>query len=73
MLSFDEMIDEANKRKIEQAKEYVNNGRMCLQCGQYPGEPTSDLNPYHCVDCNLDTQDMLNELQGMGGFTHIKI
>lgn len=61
-LSFEQLLAEAQKRQLQQAKEYMANNRLCLNCGQHPGDPTSDLNKYHCAACNKETQDLIDSL-----------
>lgn len=65
-MSFEEMVNETQKRFEKAKKEFEKNGGICLNCKKNPGDTTSTLNPMHCKDCNVKTEELLKQLRGPG-------
>jgi len=70
--SFCEMIKSVQQKALMSQKEFEKNGGMCLHCGKNPGEKDSQLNPFHCKQCNAETQKLIDQLRGPG-FMQLKI
>lgn len=71
--SFGEVIENARKEHEANKKKLEENGGKCLHCGEHDAEGGVALNPFHCVDCNAETQGLIDQLSGSPGFMQIKV
>jgi hypothetical protein len=69
--SFAEMMAEVQKRFETQKAEYEKTN-LCLKCKKQPAE-VGGVHPFHCVDCNKATNEILAKLRGGPGFVEMKM
>jgi hypothetical protein len=65
-ISGNDLFEEFTKKAAELQKKFKDNGGMCLNCGENPGDLKSSLNQMHCTECNEKTEAILKKLRGPG-------
>lgn len=70
--TFLEVLEEVNQKQKESEEIYKKNGGICQCCHKDKAEyPHGFPSPYNCSKCNAETQKLINQLRGMGGFLSI--
>jgi len=63
VMSLGDVITDIHKKAEEAAKEFKENGGMCLNCGKNPGNPKNNFN---CDECQKEAEEILKQLRGPG-------
>lgn len=73
--TFDEIIKNAELSHQTAIKELKKNGGKCLSCGKHPACFTAveSINPFNCIECNKDTEELIKQLSKDAGFMHISL